>query len=149
VSDPVAAREALMIEAIGEAGQLIDSVTRLAPTLQDISREIVNADASLRNNLSAFEGRMAAITENAKTKTVQHLAVRTEEAARRSIDQQARAMADAAQVAFGVEIGATLRRLKSMVDQSGRGWERGLTYAAVATASSSVTWVVTIWMLGR
>ena len=48
MNDPVAAREALMIEAIGEAGNLIESVKALTPVLQEIEREIAQAAAGLR-----------------------------------------------------------------------------------------------------
>jgi len=149
VNDLVAAREALMIEAIGEAGSLIESVRGLTPVLQDIAREIGQADASLRETLASFEGRMVAITENAKTRTVQHLAARAEEAARRCIDLQARAMADAAQVAFGAEIGATLRRLQSLIERPGRRWETWLTHAAAAATASAVTWTLAVMMWAR
>jgi hypothetical protein len=152
VSDPVAAREALMIEAIGEAGNLIESVRRLTPVLQDIGREITQADASLRENLAAFEGRMAAITENAKTRTVQHLALRADEATRRSIELQSRAMADAARVAFGAELGATLQRLQStlqpLIERSQRPWEGWLTHLAAVAAASAATWFLVLHLGG-
>jgi hypothetical protein len=153
VNDPVAAREALIIEAIGEAGNLIESIRGLTPVMQDIRREIAQADASLRENLTAFEGRMAAITENAKTRTVQHLAARTDEAARRSIDLQARAMADAARVAFGAELGPILQRLQSAlkptIERPGRRWEHWLTHAAAAAMASALTWALALWPWAR
>lgn len=153
MNDPVAAREALMIEAIGEAGNLIESVRGLTPVLQDIGREIAQADASLRANLTAFEGRMAAITENAKTRTVQHLAARADEATRRSIELQGRAMADAARVAFGAEFGVTLQRLQSalqaLIERSDRRWERWLTHTAAAATASAATWALALYLLHR
>ena len=153
MNDPVAAREALMIEAIGEAASLIESVGELTPVLQEIGREIAQADASLRDNLAAFESRMAAITENAKTRTVQHLAARADEATRRSIDLQGRAMADAARVAFGAELGATMQRLQSalqpLIDRPERRWERWLTHAAAAATASALTWALAIWPSAR
>ena len=45
---------------------------------------------------------------------VKHILARTEEAARQSADLQSRAMADAARVAFGADLGATLQRLQSL-----------------------------------
>jgi len=153
VNDPVAAREALMIEAIGEAANLIESVRGLTPALREIGREIAQADAGLRENLAAFEGRIAAITENAKIRTVQHLAVRADEAARRTIEQQSRAMAHAARVAFDAELGATLQRLQSaiqpLVAQRARRWERWLTHAAAAATGSAVTWTLAVVLWAR
>ena len=152
MNDPVAAREALMIEAIGEAGNLIESVKALTPVLQEIEREIAQAAAGLREKLAAFDGRMNAITENAKSRTVQHLAVRAEEATRRSIELQSRAMAEAARVAFSGEFGSTLQRLQSVVQQlvgrQGQRWERCLTHAAAAATASAVTWTLACALTG-
>ena len=153
MNDPVEAREALMIEAIGEAGNLIESVRELTPNLQDIGQEIAQAAASLRENLAAFEGRVNAITENAKSRTVQHLAARADDATRRSIELQSRAMADAARVAFGGELGATMQRLQSaiqsLVERRGQRWERWLTHAAAAATASAVTWTLTVMLWTR
>jgi hypothetical protein len=96
---------------------------------------------------------MAAITENAKTRTVQHLAARADEAARRSIDLQARAMADAARIAFGAELGATLQRLQTsiqpLVERPGRRWEPWLTHAAAAATASAATWTLAVMLWAR
>ena len=60
-------------------------------------------------------------------------------------------MADAARVAFGAELGATLQRLKAMVEPgsgpSGWKWEPWLTHAAAAAAAAALTWAaaVTLW----
>lgn len=43
VNEPMGAREALLIEAIGEMATLIDSVDRLIPELREASREIGRA----------------------------------------------------------------------------------------------------------
>ena len=148
MSDPVAVREALIIEAIGEASNLIDSVSALIPRLRDLGVEINQASAGLHHALAAFETRMTGITETAKTKTVMYLAARTEEATRRSIDQQSRAMADAARVAFGAELGATMRRLQAAlqpVRRPARRWEWWWTHAATAAAASAMTWLVAAW----
>jgi hypothetical protein len=148
VSDPVAAREALIIEAIGEAANLIDSVSALMPRLRDLGVEINQASAGLRDALAAFETRMTGITETAKTKTVMYLAARTEEATRRSINEQSRAMADAARVALGAELGATMQRLQAElqpVRRPARRWESWWTHAATAAAASALTWLVAAW----
>ena len=153
MNDPVAAREALMIEAIGEAGNLIESVRGLTPVLQEIRREIAQAAAGLRDNLAAFEGRMTSITENAKARTVQHLAARADEATRRSIELQGRAMTDAARVAFGAEFATTLQQLQSaiqpLVERRGQRWERWLTHAAAAATASAVTWTLVFMLWAR
>ena len=144
MTNPTTAREALIVEALGEAAKLIRQVEALAPVLVETCQALLQANVNLRDSLSGFESRMAAITENAKARTVQHLAVRIEEAARRSVESQGRAMADAARVAFGAELGATMQRLQSalqpLIERQERHWESWLTHLAVASAASAVTW---------
>jgi hypothetical protein len=153
MADPSTLREALLADALGEAAELMRRMEQVAPRVEDAVEALALADSGLRDSLAAFEGQMAAITENAKTRTLQHLAARTDEATRRTIEQQTRAMADAARLAFGTELGGGIQRLqtvlKPLVEQAGRGWERWLTYVVVAVASSAVTWVVTVSVLGR
>jgi hypothetical protein len=153
MSDPVAAREALIIEAIGEASNLIESVERLIPELQEMGRKFDRANAGLGDSLAAFEAQVIALTEKAKVQAVKHIVTRTDEAARRSIDLQGRAMADAARVALGGELGATTQRLQSaiqsLVERPGRRWERWLTHAAAAATASAVTWISAVMLLAR
>lgn len=153
MSDPVAAREALIIEAIGEAARLIESVERLAPEIQERGREFDRAGAGLRDALAAFEAQITALAERAKVQVVKHILARSEEAARRSIDLQGRAMADAARVAFGGELGATVQRLQSaiqpLIERQERRWETWLTHAAAVAAGSAVTWALSVWLGAR
>ena len=152
MADPTKVREALIAETLGEAGKLIRKVEALAPMLDASRQALLQADDGLRNALAAFEGRMAAITENAKTRTVQHLALRADEATRRSIELQSRAMADAARVAFGAELGATLQRLQStlqpLIERSQRPWEGWLTHLAAVAAASAATWFLMLHLGG-
>jgi hypothetical protein len=96
-------------------------------------------------------GRMAVITENAKSRTVQHLAAHVQEAARRWAKQQSQAMTDAARVAFGAELGPTLRRVQSALQPLVEGLEgrreRSLTPFAAAAAVAA-TWVLVLRLAG-
>jgi cell division septum initiation protein DivIVA len=140
---PATAREALIAEAIGEVARLIEAVEALAPMLQESCQELQQANTGLRTELAGFERRIAAIAESAKVQAVKHIVARADEAAGRSIDQQARAMADAARVAFGAELGATMQRLQTMLqpllEQHRTVWQRWLTHAAAAAAGSATT----------
>lgn len=145
MADPTTAREALIVEALGDTAKLIRQVEALAPALHSAGQALLQADQHLRGTLAGFESRMGAMTENAKTRTAHYLAARVDEAARQSVEQQSRAMADAARVAFNAELGATLQRLQSamqpLIERSERRWERWLTYLNIAAVSSSVTWI--------
>lgn len=144
MSDPVSAREALLIEAIGDVATLIESVERLTPKLQGVGRNIDQANVGLQDSLSAFETQVLALTEKAKVVVMKHIVTRTNEVARQSADLQSRAMADAARVAFGAEIGAALQRLKSLHERQAPWWEPWLTHAAVAVSASAVTWLLMV-----
>ena len=149
MSDPVTAREALLIEAIGEVSNLIDSVDRLTPELQEMRCEIDRASTGLRESLAAFEGQVLALTEKSKVVAVKHILARTEEAARQSAEMHSRAMADAARVAFGAEVGAALQRLKTLHERPGRRWEQWLTHAAAAATASAGTLMLTLTLWAR
>ena len=149
MSDPVTAREALLIEAIGEVSNLIDSVDRLTPELQEMRCEIDRASTGLRDSLAAFEGQVLALTEKSKVVAVKHILARTEEAARQATALHSRAMADAARVAFGAEVGAALQRLKSLHERPERRWEQWLTHAAAAATASAGTLMLTLTLWAR
>jgi len=140
---PSTSREALIVEALGEAAKLIHQVEALAPALDESRRALAEAHSGLASQLASFEAQVLALTENAKLQTVKHILARTDEAARRTVDLQGRAMADAARVAFGGELGATLQRLQSALrpphEQPQRQWERWLTHAASAATASAAT----------
>jgi hypothetical protein len=148
MTNPSTMREALVADAIGEAAKLMRQVEALAPALDQSRQALADAHSGLAGQLAAFEAQVAALTERAKVQAVQHILARTDEAAKRSADMQARAMADAARVAFGAELGASLQRLKTMAEAPVRWqWEAWLTHAAAAATASALTWTVavTLW----
>lgn len=148
MTHPSTTREALIVEALGEAAKLIRQVEALAPALDESRQALADAHSGLADQLAAFEAQVAALTEKAKVQAVKHILARTDEAARRSVELLARAMADAARVAFGAQLGATIQRLESaiqpLVERSGRRWQRWLTHAAAAATASAVTWTLTV-----
>lgn len=115
MAEPATVREALILEALGEAATLIRQVEALVPALDQSRQALADAHSGLADQLAAFTAQVAALTEKAKVQAVTHILARTDEAARRSVDAQARAMADAARVAFGAELGATVQRLQSAI----------------------------------
>lgn len=146
MTHPSTAREVLIVEALGEAAKLIRQVEALAPLLDESRQALADAHSRLADQLAEFETQVTGLTEKAKVQAVKHILARTDEAARRSIDQQGRAMADAARVAFGGEIGATLQRLQSALQPSGapmgRRWVGWLAHAAAAAMGSAVTLIL-------
>lgn len=153
MNHPSTAREALIAETIGEIAALVDRVEALAPALDAGRLALAQASAELASQLVAFEHRMAATTENAKAQAVKHIARRTDEMARTSLDVQTRAMQEAAHGLFRAEIGPALQRLitplQHLTDRSAGTWERWLTHAATAAAASALTWALAAYLWAR
>jgi hypothetical protein len=149
MTPPTTTREVLIVEALAEAAKLIRQVQALAPALDQSRQALADAHSGLAGQLAAFEAQVIALTEKAKVQAVKHILARTDEAARRSIDLQSRAMADAARVAFGADLGATLQRLQSLHERSGPRWEQWLTHAAAAVTASAVTWALAVMPWAR
>ncbi len=156
MSHPSTAREALIVETIGEVAALIDRVEAVAPALDASRLALINASTELAGQVTAFESRMAGITENAKVQAVRHIARRTNEMARGSLDAQTRAMEEAARMLFRTEVGPALQRVampvQHMAELARRGarpWERWLTHVATAVVASALTWALAAWLWVR
>ena len=150
------AREALIAEALGEMAALLDRVEAVAPTLDASRLALIHASTDLAGQTTAFESRMAGITENAKVQAVKHIARRTDEITRVSAEAQTRAMEEAARMLFRTEVGPALQRftmpLQHLADLAQRGarpWEYWLTHAATAVGASALTWALAAWLWAR
>lgn len=150
---PSTAREALIVEAIGEVAQLIDRVDAVAPAMDEARLALVQASAELASQIVAFENRMNAITENVKVQAVRHIAHRMNEVARHSLDLQTQAMQGAAQDIFRTQMDSTLQRLvmplQRLAERLDRPWESWLTHAATAAAASAATWALSAYLWAR
>jgi uncharacterized membrane-anchored protein len=150
------AREALIAETLGEMAALLDRVEAVAPALDASRLALINASTELAGQVTAFESRMAGITENAKMQAVKHIARRSDEITRVSAEAQTRAMEEAARMLFRTEVGPALQRvampLQHLADLAQRGahpWQHWLTHAATAAAASAVTWALAAWLWAR
>jgi hypothetical protein len=143
MTHPSTAREALIVEAIGDVAELVKAVEVLAPRLDAACQALQQASVRLHDELAGFESRLAALTENAKTATSRYLAARVVEATRRSIDEQSLAMSEAARTAFKAEFGQRLQTLlQPLLEQREQAWRRCLTHAVAAGAGCVATWVM-------
>ena len=156
MSSPSTAREAFIVETLGEVAALLDRVEAVTPALDASRLALINASTELVGQVTAFESRMAGITENAKVQAVRHIARRTDEMARSSLDAQTRAMEEAARMLFRTEVSPALQRvavpLQHLADLAHRGarpWERWLTHASTAVVASALTWALAAWLWAR
>jgi hypothetical protein len=150
---PGSIREALIAEAIGDLGRMIEQAQALQKSMTDSRQALVEAHGQLARQLVTLDAQLSTFTEKAKTHVVKHIQQRTEEAARRSAELQQQAMADAARVAFGVELGTALHQLRSALEPPAQGrwprWESWLTHAAAAATGSAATWTLAILVWTR
>lgn len=153
MNGPGSAREALIAEVVGDLARMFDRAEALERSMAQSRQALADAHGRLGDQLAAFEAQVAALVERAKVEAVKHILARTEEATRRSIDQQSLAMAAAARVAFDAELSGTVHRLHSMlhllIERQRRPWDRWLAHAAIAAAASSVTWAMAAWLWTR
>lgn len=143
------AREALIVETIGDIAALLDRVEALGPTIDASRQAAVEACAQLSAALEVLESRMSAVSETARTQVVKHIVQRTEEAARRAQEVQSRLIAEAAREAFRSEVERAMQRLAQAMQAADAAkpavWETWLTHAATAVAASVATWLLTVW----
>jgi hypothetical protein len=153
MNHPGTAREALIAEVIGDVARLLDRAEALQPAMIESRQAFVEAQTQLADQLADFETRVSAITEKAKVLAVKHILVRTDEAARRSVDVQTRAMAEAAQTLFKAELDPALQRLAMPLQRLAlkvdHPWEQWLTHAATAAVASTATWALAAYLWAR
>ena len=156
MSGPSSAREAFIAETLGEVAVLLDRAEAVVPALDASRLALINASTELAGQVTAFESRMAGIAENAKVQAVKHIARRTDELARSSLDAQTRAMEEAARMLFRTEVGPALQRvampLQHLADLAHRGarpWDRWLTHVATAAVASALCWALAAWLWAR
>jgi hypothetical protein len=153
MSSPSTAREALIVEALGEVLGVIQRLEAVAPALDASRLALVRDSAKLVAQVDSFENRMVVITENAKVRAVQHIARRTDEMARSTLDAQTRAMEEAARTLFRNELAPAFQRLvvplQQLAERAARPFESWLTHAATAVMASALTWAVAAWLWAR
>jgi hypothetical protein len=144
MSEPTTAREALIVEALGEVALLLDRIESLTSLMEVGRLELANASAHLDSRLKAFESGTVSVAQQVQVKAIEHIIRRTGKAASESIELQARAMNAAARLAFSAEVDSNLARLTHSLQQAlhrvDRPWDLWLTHAATAAVSAAVTW---------
>jgi hypothetical protein len=151
MSTPTTAREALVAEAIGDAGRLLDRLEQLLPALERARLALTNADAALLERIGALEARMTSITATTTAATVEHLARQARLMAVRSVETQRVAMAEVARRLFTKEVEPALERLTASLDrkveQLGRRGRQWPWHIATALAASLATWVIALLVM--
>ena len=148
MNGPSTAREALIAEAIGELGRLLDRAAALDAAIAESRERLAEAHAQLAEQLA----QVAEVTEHTKVQAVKHILVRTDEAAQRAVFVQARAMHEAAQALFRSEIEPALKQLAAPLREAVQRLNRRsnwLVLVTTAVASSGLTWSLAYWLWNR
>ena len=146
MNGPSTAREALIVEALGEVARLVDRMEALTSSMESKRQALADASGELGDRLKAFEAGMESISLKVQASAAEQLVRRAVKASSESIEVQTRAMSEAARQAFTAQFDSTLARLTASVEQlierEGRPWELWLTHVATAVASAVLTWLV-------
>jgi len=147
MNGPSTAREALIVEALGEVARLVDRIEALTSSMEAKRQALADASGELGDRLKAFEAGMASIISlKVQASAAEQLVRRAVKASSESIEVQTRAMSEAARQAFAAQLDSTLARLTASVQQLIHRVERPcdlwLTHLATAIASSLLTWFV-------
>ena len=146
MNGPSTAREALIVEALGEVALLLERVESLASSMEASRLALANANAELGDRLRAFEAGVSSITQQVKTRAVEHILQRAADATRSAIETQAQAMNEAARLAFSTQVDSNVARLATTLQQVtkrvDRPWDTWLTHAATAIVSAMLPWFV-------
>lgn len=150
---PVSAREALIVEAIGELQLLLDRLEAVAPALESASKELGDVSAGLAGQANAIETRIAACADAATALAVKHVARQAHEIARTASCAETQAMQAAGRALFQAELGPALHRLAGSIDTVQRRasmWQTGWGAIAItAVTTSALTWVLADLVLAR
>jgi hypothetical protein len=144
------AREALIAEAIGDVGRLLDRIDPLVRALEESRAALANASGGLDWRVREFEVQVAAFTDRAKTVIVKHVERHSAEIVAQSNEAQTQAMRKAARQLFDEEVGPTLRQLteslRRIVEMTLRPWDGWLTHLATAVTSAVLTGGVILFL---
>jgi hypothetical protein len=147
------AREALIVEAIGEVAALLDRVEALGPAIDKSRQASVKASAQLTVELQAFERRMATVSGTVQEQVIRHVLLQTQEGAKRAQVIQSKAIAEAAQRVFRSEVELGMQHLARAMQAVNATkpslWEAWLTHATTAAVASAVTWLLVAWFHAR
>lgn len=145
---PTTAREALIVEALGEVALLLDRIESLTSSMEVGRLALANASAELGDRLKAFEAGIASVSQKVQASAAEQLVRRAVKATSDSIETQTRSMNAAARLAFSEQVDSNLARLTASLQQVlqrvDRPWDLWLTHAATAAVSAAVTW----WAVG-
>ena len=141
------AREALIVEAIGDVANLLDRVGALLPAMNASHKKLADAAIKLGGCVEPLKAHIGEAMTRTQNAAVEHIRRRTGEIAAESLRQQTQAMEEAARAIVAKEVGPPLRQLAStlqlLIERTRRPqWETWATYAATGVTSATfAAWI--------
>jgi putative lipoic acid-binding regulatory protein len=143
-------REALIAEALGDFAKVLDRIDAVTPTLKEARDELEFTAARLLGNIEPFQTRIVTRAIETQEQAVAHIVQQANLVARKTVDEQTRAMQEAARRIFNDEVVPPLHRVASELRQAHQrvrpSWEGWLTHATVAVTAASCTWMLMVYL---
>ncbi|MBY0236189.1 MAG: hypothetical protein K2W93_14510 [Burkholderiaceae bacterium] len=147
---PSSAREALLVEALGDVAVLLDRIEKVGPVLASTADAIVLATTRLEAQAATMEARMATLAAHTQAQAVKHIARRTGELLHSAAEAESQSMAAFARALLHAELNPALRSLVQSAQAcaansgnlAGSGRTMWWACAATATGSSILTWAL-------
>jgi hypothetical protein len=144
------AREALLVEALGDVAVLLDRIETLGPVLASTADAIVLATARLEAQAASMEARMTTLAAHAQAQAIKHIARRTNELMHSAAEGESRSMAAFARALLHAELNPALRSLVQAAQACAANCGKRpsssrmmwLACAVTATGSSILTWAL-------
>ncbi|RZS57806.1 hypothetical protein [Sphaerotilus mobilis] len=153
MSRPSTTREALIAEAIGDLGQLLQQVEQTQAALRASDLALKESAATLVQQSTKFQAAVAQGSSRAKVELGLHIAKQATRTLEEMVSVQTQAMNETTRTCFAQQIEPQIQRLvqplNRLHDRLERPWERWMLHAATALCSSTMTWAVTVYLLRR
>ena len=148
------AREALIVEVIGDIAKLIDRVEALAPAMNASQKRLADTAIRLDASVEPVAAKMVQAIIGTQNAAVEHVRRCTAEIAAESMRKQRQAMDAAARAIIEREIEPPMRKLASalqvLIERTRRPqWETWATYAATGTLPTILATCLTVYLMRK
>ncbi len=150
MSHPNTTREALLAEAIGDLGQVLDRLERCQVIVEGADKSFVRAALALGQQTNVFQKQLNDLTRAAERDARQRIEALAAQKAEEIAAAQAEAMNKAANQMFADLLRPSMTRLVGPLDQLHQRldhpWRDWISHALTAASSASWTYVVIQWL---
>ena len=143
-------REVLIAEPLGDFVKVLDRIDAVTPTLKKARDELEFTAARLLGGVEPFQARIVTMALETQDRAVARITQQANLVARKTFDEQTRAMQESARKIFNDEVVPPLHRIAGELRQANlrvqRPSEVWLTHAAAAVTAASCTCMLMIYL---